>query len=241
MRDSENTLSLFRAIALCAVLVLASHVAQAQIEEGGITIELDLVADGLTAPVSVTHAGDGTGRLFVVDQAGTIRVIRDGVLLSQPFLDLTADIVAVNPFFDERGVLGLAFHPDYAGNGRFFVRYSVPRAGDPGEPCFGTSRGCHAEVLGEFAVSDNPDVAEPGGTVLFSVDEPQFNHDSGGIALRLGDFSGKQGFRSILSFDTSYQVPTVHSHLPLFPLHDRRGRNVTCFPAQEWSLPDMCE
>jgi glucose/arabinose dehydrogenase len=96
---------------------------------------------------------------------------------------LTADIVAVNPFFDERGVLGLAFHPEYSSNGRFFVRYSVPREGSPGEPCFGTSRGCHAEVLGEFAVSDNPDVAEPGGTVLFSVDEPQFNHDSGGIAF----------------------------------------------------------
>jgi glucose/arabinose dehydrogenase len=183
MRHSANPLSAVRAIALCAVVALASHLAWAQVEEGQITIELELVAGGLTAPVSVTHAGDGTGRLFVVDQAGTIRVIRDGVLLSEPFLDLTDDIVAVNPFFDERGVLGLAFHPDYASNGRFFVRYSVAREGGPDDPCFGSSRGCHAEVLGEFRVSDDPDVAEPGGTILFSVDEPQFNHDSGGIAF----------------------------------------------------------
>ena len=183
MRDSAKRRSRLRTIVLCAVLVLASQVAVAQVEEGTITVELELVAEGLTAPVSVTHAGDGTGRLFVVDQAGLIRVIRDGALLSEPFLDLTGEIVAVNPFFDERGVLGVAFHPDYADNGRFFVRYSVPRGGSPGEPCFGTSRGCHSEVLGEFRVSGDPDIADPGGTILFSVDEPQFNHDSGGIAF----------------------------------------------------------
>jgi glucose/arabinose dehydrogenase len=171
------------AIALWAILVLASPAGQAQIVEGEITVELGLIAEGFTAPVSVTHAGDGSGRLFVVDQAGTIRVIRDGVLLPVPFLDLTDQIVAVNPFFDERGVLGLAFHPDYTANGRLFVRYSVPREGSADEPCFGTSRGCHSEVLGEFAVSDDPDVAEPDGTILFSVDEPQVNHDSGGIAV----------------------------------------------------------
>jgi glucose/arabinose dehydrogenase len=183
MNDSVKLISRLRACALCAVLVLASQAALAQIEEGSITIELELVAEGLTAPVSVTHAGDGTGRLFVVDQAGTIRVIRDGTLLPEPFLDLTDQIVAVNPFFDERGVLGVAFHPDYERNGRFFVRYSVPRDGNSDEPCFGTSRGCHSEVLGEFRVSADPDVADPAGTILFSVEEPQFNHDSGGIAF----------------------------------------------------------
>ena len=74
------------------------------------------------------------------------------------------------------GVLGLAFHPDYESNGRFFVRYSVPREGGADEPCFDTTRGCHSEVLGEFAVSDDPNVADPAGSILFSVDEPEFNH-----------------------------------------------------------------
>ncbi len=78
-------------------------------------------------------------------------------------------------------MLGLAFHPDYVNNGRFFVRYSRPRAGDPSEPCFGSSRGCHEEVLAEFAVSADPDAAEPAGTILFRIDEPQFNHDAGSV------------------------------------------------------------
>jgi len=183
MRAILNRVVSTLTITACTILVLAPQMAHAQIPEGDITVELELVADGLTAPVSVTHAGDGSGRLFVVDQAGLIRVVQDGTLLSVPFLDLTAEIVSVNPFFDERGLLGLVFHPDYENNGRFFVRYSVPREGSPEEPCFGTSRGCHAEVLGEFRVSDDPNVAEPAGAILFSVDEPQFNHDSGGIAF----------------------------------------------------------
>ena len=157
---------------------------QAQISQGNIIIGLDLVADGLTAPVYATHAGDGSGRLFIVDQAGTIRILDgSGTLLPTPFLDLTSVIVTVNPFFDERGVLGLAFHPDYRRNGRFFVRYSAPRAGTPGEPCFGSSRGCHEAVLAEFHVSADPNVADPSGTVLFVVAEPQFNHNAGNVAF----------------------------------------------------------
>ena len=153
-----------------------------------IEIQLQLVADGLTAPLYLTHSGDGTGRLFVVDQVGFIRVIKNGNLLATPFLDLTSKIITPNAFFDERGVLGIAFHPDYRNNGRFFVRYSRPRAGDPSEPCNnpdGFIVGCHEEILSEFQVSvGNPDQADPTSeTILFRVDEPQFNHDSGQVAF----------------------------------------------------------
>ena len=96
-----------------------------------IEINLEVVADGFTAPLYLTHAGDGSGRLFVIDQPGQIRVIKNGILLATPFLDLTSKTITVNAFFDERGVLGIAFHPNYRNNGRFFVRYSGPRAGDP--------------------------------------------------------------------------------------------------------------
>ena len=97
-----------------------------------IQIGLRVVAEGLTAPLYLTHAGDGSGRLFIVDQVGFIRVVdANDVLLPVPFLDLTSLIVSPNAFFDERGVLGLAFHPNYSANGRFFVRYSAPRAGGP--------------------------------------------------------------------------------------------------------------
>lgn len=171
--------------ALLAAVILAFMTAPAgaAITKGPIAIRLEPVATGLVSPEHATHAGDGTNRLFIVDQAGRIRIIKNGALLPVPFLDLTAQIPALNAGFDERGLLGLAFHPDYASNGRFFVRYSVARPGAPGEPCFGTSRGCHEEVLAEFSVSADPDVANPAGTILFRVDKPQFNHNAGTVAF----------------------------------------------------------
>jgi glucose/arabinose dehydrogenase len=104
---------------------------------------------------------------------------------STPFLDIVGKLPVLNPFFDERGLLGLAFHPDYENNGRFFIRYSVPRAGDPSEPCFGSSRVCHSEVLAEYSVSaGDPNLADPTSEiVLFTVDGPQFNHDAGNVAF----------------------------------------------------------
>lgn len=152
-----------------------------------IQIDLEVVATGLTSPVTLTHANDGSGRLFVVDQAGLIRVIDNGVLLPTPFLDLTAKLPTLGAFFDERGLLGMAFHPDYANNGRFFVRYSTPRTGGLYEPCTTATfnPGCHAEVLAEYQVSaSDPNQADPGSEViLFSVDEPQFNHNAGTVGF----------------------------------------------------------
>ncbi len=169
-------------VSLLAMSLFAPR-AEAEIRKGNVTIKLETVAAGLTGPEHLTHAGDGSGRLFIVDQAGQIRIVKNGVLLSRPFLDLTALLPALNPGFDERGLLGLAFHPDYVHNGRFFVRYSAPRAGSAGEPCFGTTRGCHEEILAEFGVSSDPDLANPGGRILFRVDKPQFNHNSGTVAF----------------------------------------------------------
>ena len=155
------------------------------IPKGDVIIELETVASGLTSPVLVANASDGSGRLFIVDQAGQIRIVENnGNLLPTPFLDITSVMITPDAGFDERGLLGLAFHPDYANNGRFFVRYSGPRDGVDGEPCFGSSRGCHEEILSEYSVSNNdPNVAEPNGAILFSVDEPQFNHDGGDVAF----------------------------------------------------------
>jgi len=130
----------------------------------------------LTAPLSVTHAGDGSGRLFIVDQPGFIRIVKEGELLAEPFLDLTSKIVALDPGFDERGLLGLAFHPDYAANGRFFVRYSAPGGG-----------GDHRAVVAEYHVLGDPATSDVGDLdseiIVFTVDEPEFNHNGGDIAF----------------------------------------------------------
>jgi glucose/arabinose dehydrogenase len=168
------------ALALAAfVLYAAAPAAAAPITKGDIVIKREVVAAGIVGAPHLANAGDGSGRLFIVDQAGLIRIVKNGVLLPRPFLDLSGRIVAVNPGFDERGLLGLAFHPNYAQNGRFFVRYSAPRVGVEGEPCFGTARGCHEEILAEFGVSSDPDMANPDGIILFRVDKPQFNHNGG--------------------------------------------------------------
>ena len=166
----------------------AMPIAYAQIETGDLTIALEPVADGLSSPVQVTHAGDGTDRLFIVDQAGLIHIVEEGVLLPEPFLDITDRMITPAAFFDERGLLGLAFHPDYAENGRFFIRYSSPREGDIAEPCNDPEAfiaECHSEVVAEFAVSeDDPNVADADSElILFSADQPQFNHDGGALVF----------------------------------------------------------
>ena len=157
------------------------------IPKGNIMINLEPVCDGLTSPVTATHAGDRSKRLFIVDQAGTIRILdqRNNVCLSEPFLDLTDRIVEVNPNFDERGVLGLAFHPRFRLNGLFYVRYSAPREGSSDEPCFDTPRGCHEAILSEFRVmhrhANKADLSSE--RILFRINEPQFNHNSGHVAF----------------------------------------------------------
>jgi len=157
-------------------------------------VEVTLVADGLTSPVSLVVAGDGSNRRFVVDQVGVIRVITaDGTLLEEPFLDVRDRMVTLGSFFDERGLLGLAFHPRYADNGRFFVYYSAPlRAGAPAD--FN-----HTSHVSEFRVSSDPNRANPGSErILLQVDQPQFNHNAGDLKfgpdnmlyIALGDGGG---------------------------------------------------
>ena len=85
-----------------------------------LTIRLDPVVAGLNAPLAVVNAGDGSGRLFVVEQPGLIRIVRDGVLEDQPFLDISRRITSGG----ERGLLGLAFSPDFPADPRLYVDYT---------------------------------------------------------------------------------------------------------------------
>lgn len=124
------------------------------------------VAGGLQEPVFLTHAGDGSGRLFIVEQPGVIRILQDGALSPEPFLDITE---RVNDRSNEQGLLGLAFHPQYAANGWFFVNYT-DAGGDT--------------VIARFQVSSDPDRADPASeTVLLTVDQPYPNHNGGDLAF----------------------------------------------------------
>ncbi len=181
-----RTFPLAHLAALAGLCPLASHAGAQAIPFGDLAFDLVPVAQGFVAPDQVTHAGDHSGRLFVVDQVGKVWIVKDGQVLPQPFLQIQPpELVNVNLGYDERGLLGLAFHPDFAHNGRVFVRYSHPRPGSQGEPCFGTGRGCHEEILAEYHVSaSNPDQIDPASArVLLRISKPQFNHNSGTVAF----------------------------------------------------------
>ena len=94
---------------------------------------LELVVEGLTAPVDLVEPPDGTGRRLVADQVGVVHLLHsDGRRAERPFLDLRDRLPPLLKGFDERGLLGLALHPDFARNGRLFVTYSAKlRAGAP--------------------------------------------------------------------------------------------------------------
>jgi glucose/arabinose dehydrogenase len=85
-----------------------------------IRISFSRIARNLSKPVFITHSGDNNGRLFIVEKTGRIRVIRQGILRGTPFLNLSGKVSAGS----EQGLLGLAFHPDYGNNGRFYVNYT---------------------------------------------------------------------------------------------------------------------
>ena len=143
-------------------------------------VALEAVASGLTAPVALAAPADDSGRLFIVDQVGLIHLVdSEDNLLETPFLDIRNKLVNLNTNYDERGLLGIAFHPDYANNGRFFLYYSAPL--QPGAP----SGFDHTSLVSEFRVSNtNPNLADPESeTIIMTIDQPQSNHNAGSIVF----------------------------------------------------------
>jgi len=137
-----------------------------------LTANLELVAKGFKSPSVLTNAGDGTNRLFVADLNGIIYVIENGNKLSEPFLDLSDKIVRLSPIYDERGLLGLTFHPDYENNSKFYVYYSAPKSGNGID---------HEGIIAEYFVSSaDPNKADPDSeNMILRIDQPESNHNGG--------------------------------------------------------------
>lgn len=132
-----------------------------------ISLTLEEIVDGLATPVYVTHAGDDSGRLFVLEKAGTIRVIMDGQLLPAPFLDIREQVTTGG---NEQGLLGLAFAPDYAASGYFFVNYNN-LDGDT--------------VIARFQhMATDPNRADATSEFLIlQIDQPARNHNGGMVTF----------------------------------------------------------
>jgi glucose/arabinose dehydrogenase len=159
-------------------------------------IALVKVADGFSDPTNVTNAGDGSGRLFVTERIGRIKIVNeDGSVNEEPFLDLTT----INPLgndvqtgFVEQGLYSVAFHPDFEENGYFYVHYaSLPFNGDG--------------VIVRFQVDpENPDVvdaerANETAKVIMRIEQPWYNHNGGQIAF------GPDGYLYIGSGDGGWE------------------------------------
>ncbi len=144
------------------------------------SLALELVAEGLTAPVHVEDATDGSGRLFVVQQDGVVRTIgRDGRLEAEPFLDLRSRLLPLEQGFEERGLLGFVLHPDFRHNGRVYATYSAPlRAGAP-------AHWNYTRRVSEFTAAPGDLSRIDAGTerVLLELDWPSRKHNGGGLAF----------------------------------------------------------
>lgn len=146
-------------------------------------VDLELIADNLVSPIGVVPVPDNSRRLFIIDQVGKIWIVdANGNRLPMPFIDLSSQMVALQAGFDERGLLGLAFHPDYQSNGRFFVYYNAPPR--PGGPTPTTSWN-NLSRISEFRVSAaNPNLADMSSQrIILEIDDPQFNHNGGTLVF----------------------------------------------------------
>jgi glucose/arabinose dehydrogenase len=144
----------------------ASASATGAFDPAHVAVDVTVAVTGLDHPVDVTNAADGNGRLFVVEQAGTIRIVRDGALVERPFLDITSKVSSGG----ERGLLGLAFHPGFPTDPRFFVDY--------------TDLDGNTVVAAYRVSATDLDVADPASEeVLLHVDQPFPNHNGGAVVF----------------------------------------------------------
>jgi glucose/arabinose dehydrogenase len=143
-----------------------SAVALVPFDPTGLTVTLEPVVDGLQGPLAAVPANDGSGRIFVVEKGGVVRIVRDGQLAPNAFLDISDSVSGGS----EQGLLGLTFHPDFPVDPRFFINYTDPD---------GDTR------IASYTIDpSNPDRVDPNSRVeLLFVDQPYANHNGGPLAF----------------------------------------------------------
>jgi glucose/arabinose dehydrogenase len=143
---------------------------------GPTAVNTQVVASGFSSPLDLEQPNDNSGRLFVVEQGGTIRIMQNGAVLPQPFLDISSKVMVQ----DEMGLLGVTFHPAFTSNRRFYVNYTRNSAGQ------------FQSVIAEYLVSAaNPNLADPTSErILLTVDQVNnfTNHKAGQLAFGADGF-----------------------------------------------------
>jgi len=176
-------------------------------------LALEPLAEGLTAPLHVEEPADGSGRRFIVQQDGVVRVLdRNNGLSPEPFLDLRPHMLPLEQDFEERGLLGFALHPEFAKNGRVFVTYAAPLR--PTAP----QGWNHTRRISEFSTrpGDLAKIDPASERVLLEVDWPSRKHNGGGLAfgpdgflyIGLGDGGASHGVGKKVLWD-AFDVPAA--------------------------------
>ncbi len=159
----------------CAIVCSLATVALecSSVQAGGTPLTTVRIATGLQRPIGLTAPVGDTERVFVIEKRGRIRVIENGVLLATPFMDIDVIVGGGTSNNDERGLLGLAFHPNYFENGFFYVNYT---------------NNSLDTTISRFSVTANPNIGDNHtGAILMVIDQPEINHNGGWIAFGPND------------------------------------------------------
>lgn len=141
-----------------------------------ISLKLEKIAEGLHSPVAAAFSPEGL--MLVCEQTGQIKVIENNKLRDLPFLDLTDKLVKLSGAYDERGLLGIVLHPDYANNKKFYVYYSAPSLEKGSD---------HQSVIAEYKASTDPLLADAGTErILLTIQQPESNHNGGDLKFGSG-------------------------------------------------------
>ena len=158
---------------VCSLAILALECAP--VRAGGTPLTTVQIATGLQRPIGLTAPVGDTERVFVIEKRGRIRVIENGVLLATPFMDIDVLVGGGTSSTDERGLLGLAFHPNYFENGFFYVNYT---------------NNSIDTTIARYSVTANPNVANAhSGAILMVIDQPsgENNHNGGWLGFGPND------------------------------------------------------
>jgi glucose/arabinose dehydrogenase len=145
-------------------------------EPAPITLKVKQVAANIQAPTALAFPGNG--EVWVTEQTGKIRALKNGKLSGVPVLDLSSKLPKINNGYEERGLLGIALHPRFSTNKKFYVFYSVPPTG----------KFNHTDVVSEFTLGGNGQADPNSERIILTAEKPDGNHNGGCVQF------GKDGY-----------------------------------------------
>ncbi len=190
---------------LLAFGIFGCRQGNSQAQPAAVSVQTQLITDGLSHPTAFAAPADGSGRLFICEQEGRIRVVQNGQLLAQPYLDISGEVLK-HDGYDERGLLGLAFHPQFKQNGKFYLYCSLPASGANNrsavreytvDPAKNTATQNKMRTVIEYA---QPEANHNGGDLKFGADGFLYiaAGDGGGANDRHGEIGNGQNLNTLL-------------------------------------------